>query len=404
MRIPDGSSGFPTVSASQLRVYGAGADKLDSHEVSRGCPALYKARYVDRTVKNVTHPRFAYGTYWHKIMELMESGQTPDEAIVSAFPADGDPAMITEARSDMVRYLERAATPADLYGALATEQDLSAMLYEDEEFGPVYWRSIIDWVGVDLDDPRTLHGVDYKTNQFPPSVEQVAGDVQLKGYAWTLKQCSEKFGIPTNRVRVVMHLDAIKWREIEAFYSDADLEDWHDWAVAVCRTILRDDTAKPIVNPGCSECPIRSDCPAFQALPDKAVAMAHGIRDIPDAAQRLAWRDAANSVRLLLEKEVAAIDAEFKAVALHRGSYAVGSTVYESAQEWKDSWDLPRLHSVLGDDFYKVVNPVKKRIQELAKTFTDGRELEVERCLSRQPGSLKVTRRDGKDARGGEAV
>lgn len=396
MRIPDGPSGDMTVSATQLRVFGAGGFRLDAHEDSKGCPRRYHAQYVEKRVEH--EPKsyaLRYGSYFHRIMELMEDpGLTPDEALQEAFPSDGDPEMITEAKADLTAYMERGATPSDLYGTLAVEAELDAILYEDEEHGPVRYRGFIDWIGLDMDDPHTLHVVDYKSMRQPPSLSAVEGDVQLKSYAWLATECADRFGIAKDRVRVVVHLDAIKFREVVVEYSREEIEDWRDWAVAVCRTILRDEEADPRINAGCDWCPVRFDCPAYDALPGTAEDLAKQLTGMDDPEKRLAWRDAANSVRLLLEKQVKEIDKAFQQQAMTEGTLQVGDSEWVIEQQWSDRWDLPALHAAMGDAFYRVVNPVKTRVKAVTKDWEPSAVANVNAAVERAPGELKAKRRE----------
>lgn len=398
MKIPAGPTDEMTVSATQLRVYGAAGFRLNTHEESKGCPRQYKAKYVDRIVEH--DPKsyaLQYGSYFHQILYLMEDrGLTPDEALQEAFPSDGDPEMITEARQDLTQYMERGASPVDRFGTLAVETEMDALLYVDDEHGPVRWRGIIDWIGVDMDDPHTIHVVDYKTNRFPPSLPDVEADVQLKSYAWLVMENADRFGISRDRVRVVVHLDAIKFREVEVEYAREDIEDWQDWAIAVCRAILRDEDAEPRINPGCDYCPVRFDCPAFDALPGTARELADRLAGIEDPERRLEWRDAANRVRLLLEKQVKEIDRAFADRAMEDGALTVGSSEWVVEQVWSDKWDLPTLHEAMGDAFYRVVNPVKTRIKAVTKDWEPSAVAAVNAAVERQPGELKAKRKERK--------
>lgn len=394
MRIPNGPSGEMTVSASQIRTYGAGGFQLDSHEESRGCPRLYRVKYVDRDLPPEDRSyALEYGSMIHDVFYRMEQdGLTPDEALAAAFPVDADPAMMAEAKADLTAYMERGASPADRYGTLAVEVEMDAVLYVDEEFGEVRWRGLLDHIGIDMDEPTVLHVTDYKSNRFPPTTAQVEGDVQLKSYAWLAAKNAARFGIDPDRVRVIVHLDAIKWREIEVEFTPEEIDDWHDWAVAICRAILRDEEAAPRINSGCDTCPIRHDCPAYQKLPETARQMAESIESIESLQERLAWRDAANSVRLLLEKAVKRIDADLNARAMKDGGLIVGNQEWRLQQEWSDKWDLPALHRALGDRFYGVVTPVKGRIIELTKDWAPDDLAAVNAAIERVPGVVKPKR------------
>lgn len=391
MQIPV-TDGRMTVSPSQMRTYGAGGFALDEQETTRGCPRRYKAKYVDGVDSEEESYALKYGTFFHHVMERLEDGETPEEAVVNAFPVDGDPAMLTEIREDLERYLQRPSNPMDLYATLQTELMLSALLYVDEEYGEVWIRGGIDKLAVDHETPGVVHVVDYKTNRFPPSIEAVRGDVQLKTYHYLVKQNAEALGLPRN-VRVVVHLDAVKYREVSVSYSDDDIEDWRTWAEAVSRTILRDDEANPVINPGCDWCPVQDTCPAFQSLPTVATDLLEREGTITDPEVRQRWRDAANDVRLLLEKKVKRIDAEFNAQAEREGGLVVGDTQWTVKPRFVVEVDKKALHRALGNDFYGVVNVVRGRVNDLVKNWGSAELAEVDAAFTSVADGTKIERK-----------
>lgn len=383
-----------TVSPSQMRTYGAGGFMLDEQETTRGCPRRYKAKYVDKIVEDDEEESYPlkYGTFFHSVMERLHEGDTPEEALVNAFPADGTPEMMQEARDDLARYLERAANPLDLYAPLHTEQMLSALLYDDEDYGPVWIRGMIDLIAVDHETPGVVHVIDYKTNRFPPSIEAVRGDVQLKTYDYLVRQNAERLGLPKN-VRVRVHLDAIKFREVEVGFTDDDIENWRMWAEAVCRTILRDEKAEPVINPGCDWCPVQNTCPAFQALPEVAEELVEAEDGITNPEVRLRWRNRANEIRLLLEKKVKRIDASFQREAEAKNGLVVGDTQWTVVPKYTVEVDKRALHRALGNQFYEVVNVVKGRVEAATRDFDSHELKQVNDAFRSVPNGMEVKKR-----------
>lgn len=394
MQIPDGPSGNPTVSVSSLRKYGAGGLALDEQEDDKGCPRWWKAHYVDQdpAVRDVTSAPLEYGTYWHAVMSRIDSEDvTPDEAVLLEFQPHYPQAFLVEIKRDLENYLSRSAAPSDRYGLLAAEVELDAVLYVDEEFGPVHMRGFLDWIGVDLDTSGVVHIVDYKTNRTPPSEASVRGDVQLKGYHWLVEQHAARFGNPA---RIVSHLDAIKWRDVEVAYTAREIEDWHDWAVAVTRTILRDEKAEPRLNDGCGFCPIRSTCSEFQALPQgAAVLLASVPGDDAEDEVLLTWRDNANRTRLLLEKAVKAIDGTFKQRALTQGGLVVGDEQYVVETQYGNVVDVRTLHEVIGDDLYLLASVGKGALETYASGLDASKQADVLSTLRREPTGVTTKRR-----------
>jgi hypothetical protein len=394
MEIPRNDDGFHQVSATQLRTYGAGGFRLLDQEAARGCPRQYHEKYVEH------RPEFGqksfpllYGSVIHDALYRMEEHrESPEDALAAVWDPDLEPDAWEEAATDLNEYLERGATPTDRFGTIAVEQDLSALLYVDEVYGPVYYRGILDWLGVDLDDPAVLHFVDYKTNRHPPSQDDLKGDVQMRGYDWLIRENWSRY-MTTPTPRIVTHLDAIKWREVDWRYTYSEIEAWHSWAVAVVRKILRDEDHEPVLNPGCAYCPVQADCPAFLGLPGVGRRMTEEQPDpgSPDEV-RLRWRDEANALRLLLENAVKAIDAEFKNRAGQVAVYPVGDEEFALVPDWRDEVDVQALHELLGQRFYDVITVGKGKVAALVKQDL-GLRSAVESCFRRVPVGSKVERR-----------
>lgn len=391
MRIPDGPNGFPTLSPTQLRTYGAGGFRLDEQEQERGCPRLYRAKYVERRVEQEHSDALAYGTLIHSILHLMEEEAVgPEEALERLFPASMDPSFWTEALTDLTAYMDRGASPTDRMATVATETELTALLYEDEEFGPIYIRGIIDWLGIDTEQPGVMHVVDYKTNRQPPRVEDVQGDVQLKCYDFLVRQNWPRWGLGS-RPQVVVHLDAIKWRDVEVRYPEAEIEAWQSWATAIARRILRDEDGEAILNPYCGWCPVRNDCPSWLGMPDTAKALLEK-RPADDASlkERYAWRVVANAMRLLLEKSVEQIDDAIKHKALTEGLLVIGDQKWERAEDWGNEIDMVALHRALGSRFYEIVTTSVKKIEAAVSDAEPHVMAAVQSAISRVPKGTKV--------------
>lgn len=392
MKIPDGPAGVPTVSASGLRTYGAGGFRLTDQEADKGCPRLWRKKYVEHAVPEERSFPLKYGSMIHRVLYRMEEEAIgPEEALDLEFDVDLPPEAFREALDDLTNYIERGNAPVDRYGTIAVETMLDAVLYVDEDFGEIRYRGIMDWMGLDLNEPDVLHGVDYKSNRFPPSLEQVKGDVQLKGYAWLLIQNAKTFLPGVHRPRVVMHLDAIKWRDIEWEYPADDLEAWHSWAVAVVRQILRDEEGLPVLNDGCGWCPVKGDCPAFQGLPEEAALL---LTTKPEASatddQRIAWRDRAYKQMKLLEKGVKEVDEMMVDRTLRLGRVTTKAYEFIVDTDWATRIDARAMHRVLGDAFYDCVTVGKGKVETLTKQWPPEDLAAVLEVMRRVPVGTKV--------------
>jgi hypothetical protein len=321
-----------------------------------------------------------YGTVFHRMLEVAETQQIdPYAALAQVFPADMDPALFVEARRDLDAYLAREASPLDVMHTVGVEMDLQVPLYDDEDHGQIWYRAILDKALVDPDEPNVLHAVDFKTRGAPPSLADIRGDVQLKGQAWILRRYWQRAFPDAGTPVVWTHLDATKWRDVAVRYTDAELDDWHAWAVAVTRTILRDDEALPVVNLGCTSCVVRDDCPAYTDLPTHGARLARALAS-GELEDRIGWRDQANGVRLLLEKAVKAVDADVRAYVEEHGTLVLGDQQWTEVEKTADICDLVRLSRLLGPLVWDVVKAVKGRVEALTEDWPASDRDEVLSC------------------------
>jgi hypothetical protein len=389
MKIPIGPSGFPTVSPSQMRVYGAGGFELEEQEQDRGCPRQYKARYVDRTVPDIKSDILRYGSLIHDCFYLMEEeGIGPEEALERCFPADMDPKYWREALDDLDAYLVRGG-PSNLYHTLDVEQHLDAELYVDEEYGPIWIRGIIDHLGVDPEDDGLIHITDYKTNRAPATIEQVRGDSQLKAYSYLVMKNWHRYS-QTGFPRIVTHLDLVKWHDVEIRYSPADIEAWRSWAIAVVRKILRDEKAEPVLNSGCAHCPVKESCPVFIELPLTARNLLENRPDDPD--QLAKWADQANEAQKLLKKAIDEANDKFKATALRDGELVAGGWRWFREPNWVNTVDMKQLHRAMGPVFYDVAKASKSAVEAAIKDWDEHAKKVVRQAIGRIADGNKVSK------------
>lgn len=375
-------------STSQFRTYGATDTVRLGWEVDRGCPALYKARYVDKVKKaERSSMPLEYGSMIHDVLWKMEKYDIgPEDALAKSWRPELPEEQFVEALRDLERYMERGG-PMQMYGTLDVELSLEAKLYDDGKYGPVYFMGIIDWLGVDTESDRILHVVDYKTNRVPPKVEDLAGDVQLKAYAWLVRENYRKW--MKQKPLIVVHLDAIKFRDIEMRYTDDELDEWQAWAEAVARTILRDDQGKPQLNDGCGWCPIRNDCKVILDLPQVGQTVAE--KDFGQSAEQMwKWRKEAEGVRKVLDGRIKEIDRTLEEAVAENGGYLeFADQVWRIDRVFGNTVDVRGLYERIGDRAFEVLKTSKSALERWRKrnapdeSFEElyGRELSGEKVV-----------------------
>lgn len=345
IRVPRNREGHVQVSISQLRRYGA-VDLLgEDSEGVRGCPRAYALTYGGAPVPEVPNPAAELGSVLHRALHRMETHTCgPEDALGAVWPATLGMDSFADAVEILVGYLEREG-PMTRYATLATELDLSVPLYVDEEFGPVYFRGIVDCLSVDPMEPDIVHNIDYKSASRPVSVDSLRGDVQLRGYDWLVRQWwAQQHGTPP--ARLISHLDLLRYRDVPIEYTRWEREIWHSWASAMVRTMLRDKSAMPILNSGCGYCPVRWSCPAWRSLPGEASSMAARLTGLSVASLKESYGEAL-IVSKLLTTQIDQIKGVLEEEAHVLGSVTVGDQRWESVPGTKTVADVLSIASLL---------------------------------------------------------
>lgn len=388
MIIPPGAVGTPAegkpcLHTSHIRSYGAGGFKLGEMEQVRGCPAQYRARYVKHEITSkLSNDSMLKGSVLHDALFRMEEHSIgPEEALKLAWIPELPMTAFGSCVDDLNKYLERSGQ----YSTLQVEVELYAPLYEDEEFGEIWFGGRIDKFDVDPEEENLLHVIDYKSNNWPPTLEDVKGDIQLKGYSWLVSQNWQQF--MSQKPRIIAHLDAIKFRDVEWEFEDSDLEEWREWASSIASKILRDEEAEPILNPGCTWCPIKLDCKKFRQLPGRGTTMLEK-KNVSDINKLLAWLDEAKDTVKKLKSGIDDVEEILKDKIVSDGEVIANKLRYYMENGNKTETNLRKLHDILGDKFYSVAKVNKADTLTLGKNL--GKKEAVEQCFETVTGAPKM--------------
>lgn len=390
MNLGKTEEGHQLLSHQRIVTYGAGGLSLWEGQEVGGCPAQYRARYEDGKVQMFERSaHMAYGSTIHSALHAMEEEAIgPEEALERVWAPELPMERMREAKNDLEKYLSRGG-PMAIFGTLAVELNLHALLYEDEDFGPVHYGGYVDWLGVDVQNPATLHLVDYKSGWAIPSREDVMGNVQLMGYDYLVRKNWRRLGM-SGRPDVVCHIDAIKWRDVEVKFSDHQIEDWRDWAAAIARKILRDDDAKPVLNPGCGWCPIKLDCKQFRRLPGLGSGLMEK-RAVAHLDQLVKWREEAKMTIKHLKAAIEEIDAAVEERVALEGEFVAGPVRYFADTAWEDSLDRLSLLGVIGEREYALLAaPSKKALDRWLEGRSEEVRAAVKACYERVPRGRRI--------------
>jgi hypothetical protein len=395
--VPRNSQGYPQVSISQYRRYGA-VDLLGTNaEEVRGCPRAYALTYGHgETPELVTRPS-ELGTVLHSALHLMETDAIgPEDALGRVWSPSLTMPDYADAVEILLGYLDRGG-PLNRYATIATELDVTFELYVDDDFGPVHFRGIIDNVSIDPNDENetVARVIDHKSAARPVERESLRGDVQLLGYDWLIRQWwAQKYGTPPDRV--VCYLDLLRYRDLAHEYSKGERDLWHAWACAMARTMLRDTAPAPILNDGCTWCAVRFGCPAWQALPDVGESMR--VRMSGRTPRQLAETyPRASMVSKLLKKQVddlrGALDQETHAAKTLR----IGEQIWTSEEATKVTVDPVAVADLLLPDheaeFRLALNGSGESLKRAGATLDPSLRDDLLNCASRAPAGKKVSRK-----------
>ena len=226
-------AGMPSLYTSRIRTYGAGGFEMGDQEDVTGCPRQYKAKYEERRVHDLggDSPR-AFGSVIHDALFVMERDAIgPEDALLLVWPPDLPVDRWREAVDLLDDYMARGGSMAD-FSTLHVETELSALLYVDEDFGPIYFGGIIDRIGVEMDLEMLVHVVDYKGLDLTTPIPTPAG--------WTtmgeLEQGDLVLGGDGRPCRVVVKSEIHNRRCFRLRFEDNSAvicDDEHRWEVLI---------------------------------------------------------------------------------------------------------------------------------------------------------------------------
>lgn len=395
LRVPRNTDGHYQVSTTQLRRYGA-VDLLgpDATETVRGCPRAYAVTYGSDPVPELPSPAAELGLLLHRALHWMHDHDCgPEDALGQVWAATLGFPDYQAALRILRGYLDRGG-PMTRYATLLTELDYAAELFVDEEFGPVWFRGVVDNVSIDPTEPDIARVIDYKSAARPVAKDSLRGDVQLLGYVWlTRRWWRQQFGVVPDRV--VAHLDLLRYSDLAIEYTATELEQWHEWACAMVRAMLRDTNPAPILNDGCTSCAVRWDCPAWLALPGEGQSMNARLAGLTPEAWATHFTRA-ERVKKLLGAQVDQIRDVLSAEALAVGVVQVGDQEWTATPATKNAVDVRRVAQLLLPDHPEVFEVAVTSSRAALERATDGLDpslaARVLACVDTVADGMKVTR------------
>lgn len=398
LTVPRNADGHPQVSISQFRRYGVTDMTLDSDETVRGCPRAYALTYGPTPIPEMPSPNAELGSVLHRALHAMEANSCgPEDALRTVWtPALGF-ADFKTALVILLDYLARGG-PLTQFAVVATELDIAAQLYIDDQHGPVDFRGVIDNLSIDTDDPGTVRLIDYKSAARPVAADSLRGDVQLLGYVWLVRQWwTQQYGVAPDRI--IAHLDLLRYHDIEIEYTAAELDVWHQWACAMAHTMLRDNAPAPIPNDGCTSCAVRWGCPAWRAMPGTAASVWGRLAGRPVDEIRDDYLDA-EQINKILTAQVKDLRTILDAEARATGEITVGYQTWKPEPATDTHVDTITLAGLLLPDrpaeYTTAVTASKASVERAAQLLEPSDAAAVLATVRTVPAGTKISRRKTK--------
>jgi hypothetical protein len=396
--VPRNDAGHPQVSISQFRRYGVTDMTLDSDETVRGCPRVYALTYGPTPIPEIPSPTAELGSVLHRALHAMEANSCgPEDALRTVWTPTLGFTDFKTALAILLDYLARGG-PLTQFAVVATELDIAAQLYTDDQHGPIDFRGIIDNLSIDTSDPGTVRIIDYKSAARPVAADSLRGDVQLLGYVWLVRQWwTQQYGVAPDRI--IAHLDLLRYNDIEIEYTDAELDVWHQWACAMAHTMLRDNAPAPIPNDGCTSCAVRWGCPAWRSMPGTAASVWGRLAGRPVEEIRDDYLDA-EQISKILDHQVRDLRRILDAEARATGEITVGYQTWKPEPATDTHVDVVALAGLLLPErpveYTTAVTASKASVERAAQLLEPSDAAAALATVRTVPAGTKISRRKTK--------
>lgn len=209
-------------------------------------------------------PANAYGSAIHLCISMLDEGATQDECANAAFAEFSkwlDPNDLSRLYEDMEKYLAR-----EILGVrtLLNEGEISVPLFVHPVLGQVWFRARIDRLYQSISDPSQLVHVDYKSGKWAKSEEEVAKDIQIWSYNWSIYEWFVYTFPEVDNPTLAQWYDQLRYGQIPTSKGPAQREEIKRWLIRAVTALLDDEEMEPTFNEWCPWCPLKMDCPVVQ--------------------------------------------------------------------------------------------------------------------------------------------
>jgi RecB family exonuclease len=346
------------------------------------CPLAFKMGYIDKDVER-WHEKDAanFGKVVHEAMELIFNwvddeefiGSVPDEVIIREYrkafsKAEGHVvgADLYKEGLELVRTYFRVNQQVSYLEVVATEQAFMLDIESDDGSARFQVNGIID--RVDRVGPKRIRIIDYKTNRFLFTREELDTDLQIGIYGVVAKQLwpwAEEVEYAFDMMRHGIR----QWTR----RTEAQLNEAADYMIAVG---LRIETAlefPPNLNPLCPWCDFRESCKTYNDAAQKGETTLSYMMAADDLERVSEERERAQSLERIAKQRRKEMDRIILArcKALEVEELKVGEMRYAPTQSSDIDYPFTKVVKLLSEALDVPESEVIRRVSRIGKGRMD---------------------------------
>lgn len=346
------------------------------------CPLAFKMGYIDEDVER-WHEKDAadFGKVVHEAFELIFNwvdeaefiGSVPDEIVIEKYreafaKAEGHVVGSDRYKEglEIVRTYFRVHQQVSYLEVVATEQQFMLDIETDDGSARFQISGVID--RVDRVSPKRIRVIDYKTNRFLFTREELDTDLQMSVYGIAAKQLwpwAEEVEYGFDMLR---HATRQRTRR-----TDEQLNAAADYMIAMGMRIESALDFPPNLNPLCPWCDFRESCKTYHDAAQKGETTLSYMMAADDLARVSEERERAQSLERIAKQRRKEMDRIILArcSALEVAEIAIGEMRYAPTQNSDIEYPFAKVVDVLAEALAVPSDEVIRRVARIGKGRMD---------------------------------
>jgi putative RecB family exonuclease len=346
------------------------------------CPLAFKMGYIDENVERWHEKEAAdFGKVVHEALELIFNwvdeeefiGPVPDEVIIREYRAAFSKAeghVVGAGRYkeglELVRTYFRVHQQVSYLEVVATEQQFMLDIESDDGSARFQVNGVID--RVDRVGPKRIRIIDYKTNRFLFTREEVDTDLQISVYGIVAKQLWPWADDVEYAFDMLRHATRQWTRRTEAQLNEAA-----DYMIAIGQRIESALEFPPNLNPLCPWCDFRESCKTYHDAAQKGETTLSYMMAADDLARVSEERERATALERIAKQRRKEMDRIILARcgALETEELRVGEMRYAPTQSSEIDYPFVKAIALLSEALEVPEEEVMRRVSRIGKGRMD---------------------------------